>query len=173
MSDPVQQIDFDDLAPIEVAFNLPPAYGGRYVLREASGSAAIKWRSCQMKGLTLDKATNQMTFGQSGIAESEAVLLSECLYHADKQGKVKTLNNGDYDPRQLVSQKLIQSWPNRIMKRMYDELMRISPSLKEAEETVGSLDKQIAELHAKREALMNGQEDPYPNGQDDSTDGSI
>jgi hypothetical protein len=170
MSDPVH--DFEDLAPIEVPWTLPPAYGGNYVLREASGDAAIAWRSCQMKGLTLDKTSNQMTFGNSGIAESEAVLLSKCLYSADKQFRVKTLNNGDYDPKALVPLRQILGWPNRVMKRMYDKLMEISPDLKDHPETVEQIDKQIAELQTKREKLLAGSEDPSPNGPGGTTDSS-
>lgn len=106
--DLLQPIIIDDLTPIEVPVTIK---GDAYVLVEASEAAAVVYRNSHLKGIKLH---NGKPSGFEGLAESDSLLLSQCLYKI----------NGT--TRQIVSQKEIQAWPHRVSKQLVERCKRLS-----------------------------------------------
>jgi hypothetical protein len=116
-----------DLAPIEVPVKVKDRDGRdrQFVLREASGASATKHRGLSIASLRFGKHGRAETIAAS-LADAEPILISECLYEADENGKVRSLANGDPDPKFLVPLKVIQSWPAKVTRAIYERLKVMS-----------------------------------------------
>lgn len=154
------ELNFDDLLPIE----MPVRHKGKqYILREADGEAAVLWRNANMAGSKMDVATKVVTLG-GNTADVQPLLVSLCLYEADGSGKLRLNKEGDPDKRFLVSLKVVKSWPERVVKSLFEHAKEIS-DLNEVQ-TKESIDEKILKLQGQREAM------DAPNGQPaSSTDG--
>ena len=96
-----------DLSPREITFSM----GDKdYILREASGDAAIAYQNALIKAVRPgpDSKATQINTGLSAI---EPMLVSKCLF--DSEGKP-------------VKQETIRSWPSRIQKELYKKVKEIS-----------------------------------------------
>lgn len=129
----VDDLDFSDITTIEMPFNLK---GKSYTLREASGSAACQYRNAVMNGMTLGPDGKPVKM--EGLADSEPLLVSLCVFD-DRQNPI-ALNK-------------VRSWPNRVVKRLYEKAKKIS-QLDESPETVDELIKQRDELTKRIEQLQ-------------------
>lgn len=156
-------IDFDDLEPIEI----PVKYRGKmYILKEPTGDVVAKWRNTVLK---CTKLTDGKPSQIDGLADSEPLLVSMCLFERQESGRGGT---GWVDKQVPVN--VIRGWQAQVVKRLFDECKRIG-QLDEAD-TVESLEKRIkadqeklVELKSKQPAIG----DSSPNGQLATTDGSV
>lgn len=124
-------LDFSDFAMTEVPFEL---LGVRYVLREASSSAATKYNN---------ERTNRVVYGADGkvsgvrdIADLGPLLVSLCCFEAES-GKA-------------VDVKTVLSWPQRVVSELFETAKTISylqdekPFAKELLEALDSPDSPVS-----------------------------
>ena len=139
---------FDDLQPIEV----PVKYGNKaYILREASEDAAVKYRNAQARGARFGADGKPVSV--ESVADKEPLLVSLCLYHADKEGHISVTREGRPDPRFLVPLQVILTWPPRIVDALFKRLLKIS-ELDDAPDTPETLAEKITVLQEQRESLL-------------------
>ena len=140
-------IVFTDLAPLQVPVELG---GNKFILTEASGNAAVEWKNAIMLATRMEEGK---VVGLGELADSEPLLVSKCLYYADKDGGLPVRGN-QADPSKLVPLNLIRSWPAKVVRKLFQRVQEIS-LLNETnqEETLETLDEKIAELRSRREAL--------------------
>ncbi len=130
----MEDIDFSDLAPREVKVRVGPQH---FVLREASGDAAIKYRNAQMRAnkTRWDETKNRIVFvGMDGLADVEPVLVAACLYAAH-DGKLPTVADGSADPSKLVTEAVIRGWPVRVQTALFSWIMDNSEGLRDEEDS--------------------------------------
>lgn len=144
--------EFDyDITPQEI----PVTVGGKkYVLREATGDAACRYRNALLKSTKLGPEGKPSHI--DGMADVEPLLVSLCLYE-------KT------DPERLVALHLVRSWPSRIQKALFAKVKEISEL--DERDTAETLEKQLAETQRKLAELKNG--DAAKNSHDATTAGSV
>lgn len=156
-----QSFDFDDLSVIEIPVKIK---GKRYVLREASGDAAGRYRSASLHGVEISHGEDgERTIRKiESIADVEPLLISRCLYKADGDGVVPLLADGEPDPNGLVPMETIKRWPAKVQKRLFEKAKEIS-ELDERED-LDSLKKQHARLGKRIARLEEGAEKNAPSG---------
>lgn len=94
---------------------IPYEIGGKqYVLREASGGAATRYKDAQIQSAKLNSRTGKAE-KLTGLAETEPLLISLCLFEQRGEGK-----------EILCPLGTIKSWPNRIQRELFEEVKRIS-----------------------------------------------
>ena len=143
----LDEIRFDDLTPAEV----PVAIGGKtYVLREASGDAAVAYRNATMAGARIHESGTVL----GSAADAEPILIAKCLFQRIEQpdGTIK---------ERPVSVDIIRSWPSRVSRKLFDRAKLIS-GLGEQDESMDDLMKQKAEVERKL-ALLESDENPTSN----------
>ena len=105
--------EFDlDLIRIPKTFN----QGGKpkqFVLYEASGDAATKYRNAMVSGMTLGPDGKLQKLGKVG--DLEPLLISLCLFEVEADGKEKPLH-----------ESVIRKFPARVQKALYEEIRTIS-----------------------------------------------
>jgi len=117
------ELVFDDLEPVEV----PVTIGKRkYVLREASEGAAVKFRNVSMRGARMDTESKVVTLGE--VAEAEPVLVAACLCPVDGTGKVRYDPGGN--PITCTLQQVLAMRPSTV-KALFAKVKEISPGLEE------------------------------------------
>lgn len=138
-----------DLTPIQVEYKIG---GIDYLLREASGEAAVKFSNAKLANLTLNDGKVIKVVGMANI---QPLLISLCLIEK-ATGKP-------------VEEALIKSWPSRIQTALFDKAKEISEIDQDAtkeglEKIIADAQKQLAEIKAK--------ENPAKNEQSGTQDGS-
>lgn len=103
----------------EVPFSID---GTDYVLRQATGAAARKYREASFAGTEMEMSGDgddekRVMRRMQGIAGVESLLVAECCF--------AVLSNTS------VPQSQIEAWPGDIQKWAFDEVKRISPWLDE------------------------------------------
>ncbi len=106
MSD-YEPLDFSDISPIEIPVTGPDQRS--YVLKEASGEAAAKYRNAIL-GCTRLSPEGKVSSVQ-GVASVEALLVASCLYN---------------DKGSLVQRSVIDKWPSRVVKKLFEKAKEIS-----------------------------------------------
>lgn len=160
-------LDFDagdqslDLTIIPVKFK-----GKNYLLIEALADAVARWKNAQLAGSVI---SDQRTVSVGNMADSELLLLGDCLFFPDKDGNPLLQPNGDLQLNARVKKEHIKGWPNRVVSQLYDRLMAIS-GLNAGKETVESLEKKIAELSVRRNQLLKERKDKEDREQEASAD---
>jgi hypothetical protein len=167
-------MDLGDAEPVQVDVVIQKRH---YVLREADGESAVKYRNASMRAARM---SDGKVVGVEGAADCEPLLVSLCLYQVDPNtGQIRYTREGDPDKRYLVPLHLIKRWPSRIQRRLFDKVKEIS-DLGERPETEEQLVKEIGRLQRrlkklredKAELTRNGQEaDPTVGRPSPSTDG--
>lgn len=104
-------LEFNSSDPIEVPVKIG---SDDYVLVEASGEAATKYRDAQIACTVL--GPNGKVKGMKGIAELEPMLVSMCLHK---------VVNGVREPKTVPAER-IKSWPARIQKGLFKKAKDIS-----------------------------------------------
>lgn len=99
-------LDFNDLSPIEVPVSID---GRSYILREATGDAACRYRNALLACTQLGPEGKPSSV--KGMADAEPLLVSLCLF--DDAGKP-------------VSGPTIRKWPARVLKALFDKATEIS-----------------------------------------------
>lgn len=127
-------IDFGNLAPVEIPVMLN---GTRYILTEASGDAAIRYRTAQLPNLryTTGDGNKAECVGESSkqIEHSKAILISGCLYKTGPSGEL-IIVNGIPNQSMLVDERTIRGWPVRVLDQLYKKILEISDGLEEVNE---------------------------------------
>lgn len=96
---------FEDVAPLTVPVTIGK---DEYVLKEASGDAACRWRNAQLRAARM--VEGKIT-GVGDIADTEPLLVSLCLF--TREGK----------PVPLAT---VRAWPNRVQKALFERAKAIS-----------------------------------------------
>lgn len=109
--DLTSEIVFEDLTPIEVPVKIE---GKSYILREASGDAACKWRNAQLRAARMERGK---LANIGNLADCEPLLVSLCLFEVIDANRSITRN---------VPQQTIRNWPSRVQKALYDRALKIS-----------------------------------------------
>lgn len=99
-------IDLSDLTLIEIPFE----YGGKsYVLREATGAVARKYNN---------ERTNRLTYNAEGriassrdLADTIPMLVAGCVFTAEGNA---------------IPQSVIETWPDRLVKRLFNTIRKVS-----------------------------------------------
>lgn len=116
---------FEDLEPVEVPVSIR---GRKYLLREADGAAAVKYRNANTRGARMDKDAKIVTLGE--IAEAEPVLVAACLCPLDGTGKVR------YDPAGnpvTATVQLVLTFRAATIRELFRKVKEISPGLDETD----------------------------------------
>jgi hypothetical protein len=142
-------LNFASIALVEVPVTLGDK---KYVLREASEAAALRFRGSQLQDAKL--VDGKVSANISRVAESQALLVSLCLF--DENGK----------PVPLAT---VLDMRARIVKRLFDKAKEISDL--DEREGKEELEKRLADTQAKIKALGSGA-DPTRELRIASTDAS-
>ena len=103
-----EELIFDSIEPIEIPVSI---VGVQYVLREASGEAAVKYQNAVSK---CSKFVDGKFGGiQGDLAGTQPLLISLCLFHESSEGSGKFTT--------AVPETKIRSWPARIQKQLYEK----------------------------------------------------
>lgn len=142
--------DFDAVEPQQK----PVRYQGKkYVLLEASESAHAAYQNV---------VTAAARFGEDGqiqraqgLADADPVLLAQCLYAADRDGRLPLDREGNADRRHLVPIHVIKGWPHRVTEPMVDWVcevsgLRVRPTEQALEKQIAALTRQLEKLRARR-----------------------
>ena len=129
-----------DLTPIEVEYTIGTTV---YILREASGEAAVKFSNAKLKNLVMDDGKVTKV---AGMASIQPFLVSLCLTEK-ATGKA-------------VLEETIKSWPSRIQSALFDKAKEISEIDQDAtkeglEKIIADAQKQLAEIKAKETPAKN------------------
>lgn len=105
-----EELNFDDVTLTEIPVKIG---GDQYILREATGEAAVNYRNAMLACTQLGSSGKPQSI--RGLASVEPLLVSHCLFYAS-------------GPRegQNVSQKTILSWKSKIVKALYEKVREIS-----------------------------------------------
>lgn len=147
-------LDFDADGSSLTLTTVPVRYQGKnFLLVEALGDAVAQWRNAQMQGTTLrqsdDDSTKTIALG--GLADSEPILVSLCLFEPDKEGNLILDPRGNVDTRRRVPLSVVRCWPNRVVSRLFERAKAIS-GLDEVE-TAASLQKKIVDMQGRLNKL--------------------
>lgn len=147
----IDPIVFDDITPLEVEVRVGKL---DFVLREASGEAAVKYTNAKLKRLTLGSDGKPSTF--QGMGDLEPYLVSLCLFTAKRERP--ELNN------QPLHEVEIRSWPHKVQKKLFEVAKQISEidqdqSKEDLEKIVADAQKRLAELEAGDSKAKNEQSD--------------
>lgn len=151
-------LDYDSLEPvtIPVRFNKK-----RYLLCEASEGAYCVYQSAVFKSLKMEGGK---PVAAEGISETDALLISQCLYEVGPDDTLRLTPNSEPDPKYLVPLTTVKRWPRRITKDLYKQLRRISGmdekrSTAEVQKELARLQQELADL---TESSKNGQATSSP-----------
>lgn len=129
---------FDDPDPKHVTVTIGKE---SYKLFEASADAAVRFRNSAARAAVLKDGK---VVGVNGVADSEVVLVGNCLFHV----------NSDGSSGPPVSEHKIRGWKVSVLKRLFDRVKEISdglvdPATPEAlREQIAELQRQLAEAEA-------------------------
>lgn len=160
----VEELVFDDITPVSVPVRIA---GKDYVLRETTGDASCKWRNALLAATKLGSDGKPTSL--SGMADSEPLLVSLCLFEVYDQG-------GERKERS-VPLGVVRAWPYRLVKALFNRAKQISHLDEEQESEEALLSRMEADrgkLRALQQAASTGapREDPSKNGREPSTAGS-
>ena len=131
--------DTQDTTLIELPVQIDKRH---FLLREANGDIACKYRNALIKRVTFGPQGNAQSI--DGLADIEPLLISWCLIEVavDEVGQPTAERIG---PPSLSD---IRSWKPRILKHLYEEAKRIS-ELDEDERTLPQLLKEKEAIEEK------------------------
>jgi hypothetical protein len=170
MSDynPLGEMEFDDLPPIEVPVKVKQPSGPPklYLLKEASADVARQYKNATMRAA---KLVGGEVVGMDGIADAELLLVSLCLFDARWEGSPDGEGGGRYvqatgNPVGLAK---VRAMKYKTVKSMFDKVQEIS-NLSD-KDTIEGLDRQIAGLQKRREKLAETEGETAPKGTPGST----
>lgn len=125
----------DDLKPREKEVTV---LGQRYLLREASADAARQFRNSQLAAFRMRDGKLERF---EGLADSEVLLVQQCLLGEDGEGKFKN----------PVHKQTILGWPARLVKPLFEWVQDASDLREGAKdpdpELIGSARKDLAQEH--------------------------
>lgn len=129
---------FDDITPIEIPVEIS---GKHYILREATGEAAAKWRSAMLRCTKL--GPGGVPESVTGLAETELLLVALCLFEVVEGAANKP-----------VTMTFVANLPYRVTGKLFETAKRISGL--DADEKAEDLRKRIEEDSRRLELLEAG-----------------
>lgn len=105
-------LDFSDLSVKELNVKVGE---NTYVLREADGDAACKYRNAKMACLSM--SDDGKLLAKDGMADIEPLLVSLCMRQISSTGVLAP---------STVPIETVRSWPARILEALYDKAVEIS-----------------------------------------------
>lgn len=155
----MEEFNFEDLEPIAIRV---PIGKKSYILREATGDDACKWRKYLFRSTKMEGGKPIMSM--ETLADSEPLLLSYCMHeeYTDKDGQTK---------ERKVDLAVIRAWPNRVIRPLFEKAKAIS-ALDEQDETEEQLVQKIGDLNEKLVKLREGNGNRLKNLQSSTMDGS-
>lgn len=139
MSQDTTEMVFDDISLKEISVRIGT---NDYILREATGDVACKYRNAMMRSTKLN-AEGQPAY-VDGFADIEPLLISMCLF--------QILKEGEATKRIPVSLANVRLLPCRVQKALYAKAVDIS-ELAEAPDNVEELEKAIGKLQKRLDSL--------------------
>lgn len=150
-------MNFDDIALIEIPVKIGDK---KYVLREATGEAAAKYKNAQMACAKFNSEGKPS--GVGNMADTELLLVHLCLFETDPQGQATLIN---------VPLPRVRSWPVRITRALFEKAQQISQL--EMKETKETLTEKIGRLREQLDKVEAGtEEDHAKNSPETTTAGS-
>jgi len=144
-------LDFSDVQPHQEPVK---GHDGRdYILLEPTCAASCVYENERTKGMKYDEKGKSVQL--IGLADSEPILVAECLYKADKDGKLPIDSAGNPRPDMKVGLGTIRAWPDRIVQALYEKLLEWSPGLRPKakrdvlEDRIKEAEKELAALDAE------------------------
>lgn len=150
------ELNFEDLEPRQEEV---PIDGKKYLLKEASGDAACKWRNALLKATKLSPDGKVATM--DGMADTEPLLVSMCLFEMGDNGGLK-----------VVSLNKVRNWPHRVQRALFERAKEIS-ELHEAGDSIEALEKQVEVLQERISKLKAEKAADEAEESDPTTDGFI
>lgn len=150
-----EKMVFDDPTPAKVEVTIG---GEEYVLKEASGDTAVKYRNMLLRAT---KMSDGKVSGIDGMADAEPYLVSACLFRIVDMKGTRT--------EVPVALAAVRAFKDSILKQLFERVKKISGL--DDKETEQSLKKKIADLTAKLEALKGSGDDDAKNSLSATTDG--
>lgn len=150
------KMTFESILPIEVEVELP---GLPCILRECPNKMAIKYKDALAKAT---KMVNGKFAGTDGIAGTEALLVSYCLWDVTL-GRTK-------DKIKPVPLTTILEWPNGLVSELFErarDISRLKPKNSEAD-----IVNAIKELQEQLDEMRGVKEDPSKNSSNGTTHSS-
>lgn len=151
------ELNFDDLSLIEVPVTIA---GKKYVLREASEATAAAYRNASIAGAKMeDGRVSELPRNLGGL---QSLLVSQCLFPY----VVVDSEVGSTISSIPVARSLINGWPSRIVKPLFEKAKEIS-ELDEDE----SLEALIKQRNRLNERIVNLEGEPAKNAPRSMVDG--
>lgn len=144
-------MDFDGLEPKEEKVR---HRGIIYILREASEKAAVEWKNSHLRSARVVDGKIS-SFGN--MADGEPLLVSLCLYKADKNGQLPLDRNNNPDNASRVSVQTLLEWPSKVVARLFKRAKEMSDL--EEQETQQVLEQRYQDTCKKLAALAENEED--------------
>lgn len=120
-------IDLSNLEPITYRYQI----GGKtYELREATGGVACQHRNRMISCASI--GDDGKVRGFNNIADVEPWVVSLCLFEVTVS---ETTGQELFTP---VDEETVKNWPNKVVKRLYDDLNRVSELVIPEEEAKNS-----------------------------------
>lgn len=118
--------------------------GKKYVLKEASGDAACRWRNSILKAtkMTPDMKVQSIELGQ--LADVEPQLVSDCVFLVKEDGA-----------HMPVTLKTVRTWPTRLITRLFEKAKEIS-GLDKVESEAPTQEETEEELKNSVASTMDG-----------------
>ena len=147
-----------DLEIIEV----PVMLGGKsFVLKEATGAAACKYRNAMLGHTVLGESGKPVSI--KGMADIEPLLVSLCLF------EIITNEDSDQIVEKQLTVKDVGKWPAKVVTSLFEKAKEIS-NLSDEEDTEESLVKEQEELDKRVKELKESKAKNSPNNTTDGSD---
>ncbi len=143
--------DFGSLEAIEIPVVGPDKKP--YILREASGDVVAKFNNARGRCVQFRDGGMSAVNGQGDL---EAFLVSLCLFHVKEDGTA--------DFKKPVRAPIIRSWPERVVKPLFEKAKEISEI--DEPDDLAALKEQRKKLNEQIEKLM--EDSPAKNEQDNT-----
>lgn len=147
IGDLLGELAFESLELIKVPVKIGK---DKYILVEADGDTTAKFKSLMMKSSKMDQG--KVILGD-GIADGDKLLVAECLYKVDAEGKQSEVPVGHGSGK----------WPGHIIASIAERAKKIS-KLNVSKDTKEELQKKIKELQDQLTKLEESPEGKQPAG---------
>ena len=127
--------------------------GRKYVLLEPTCAASCAYENERTRGMKYDEKGKSVQI--INLADSEPLLVAECLYKADEKGNLPVDSAGNPRMEMKVGLGIIRAWPDRIVQALYEKLLEWSPGLRPKakrdvlEDRIKEAEKELAQLDAE------------------------
>lgn len=116
MNNQADDLNFDTDVLVEIPFNIGK---DAYVLLEADGDVACKYRNKLISGATFDSDGHPT--GAHNIADAEPYLIANCSYKVLVDEKT-----GARTGLLAMPEAAVRKWPSRILNRLFKKVKKIS-----------------------------------------------